>query len=163
MSKFEKEYLKFYDWATLNDYKIHDNSGNIIPWSNFTVENTQFQEPGRNKLENYLNCIIRDDKKIMNKDTQIKDFKLLVKEFKTSKKKKQKPNIPIENPDYIKRDLLTIVDQDILVSITNSLENAQSVIEKCRLEIVSLRNKQLELKCKETIYEDVLINQETLV
>jgi len=51
--KFEKELVKFIAWLPTTDYKIKDIVDNSeLEWKDSVL--TNFEEPGRNKLESYI-------------------------------------------------------------------------------------------------------------
>jgi hypothetical protein len=87
--KFEKELVKFIAWLPTTDYKIKDIVDNSeLEWKDSVL--TNFEEPGRNKLESY----IREMSKgyfITKGDQEVNDVKFMANEFRTSKVKNTKP------------------------------------------------------------------------
>jgi hypothetical protein len=90
--KFEKELVKFIAWLPTTDYKIRDIVDNDeLEWKDSIL--TNFEEPGRNKLESY----IREMSKIYfitKGDQEVNDVKFMANDFRTAKvkniKKEQK-------------------------------------------------------------------------
>ena len=86
--KFEKELVKFIAWLPTTDYKIKDIVDNSeLEWKDSVL--TNFEEPGRNKLESY----IREMSKgyfITKGDQEVNDVKFMANEFRTAKVKNTK-------------------------------------------------------------------------
>lgn len=86
--KFEKELVKFIAWLPTTDYKIKDIVDNSeLEWKDSVL--TNFEEPGRNKLESY----IREMSKgyfITKGEQEVNDVKFMANEFRTAKVKNTK-------------------------------------------------------------------------
>jgi hypothetical protein len=93
--KFEKELVKFIAWLPTTDYKIRDIVDNSeLEWKDSIL--TNFEEPGRNKLESY----IREMSKayfITKGEQEVNDVKFMANEFRTAK-------VKITKKDKIQKD-----------------------------------------------------------
>ena len=86
-TKFEKELSKFIAWVENTEYKISDVVDNTpLKWNEVSLSN--FEEPGRNKLETYIKELMKCYF-ISKDDEELNDIKLMTKEFREYKPKRK--------------------------------------------------------------------------
>ena len=118
--KFSKEVEKFFEWATKMKYVIEDINDMEHEWSTRLL--SKFEEPSRNKLENYIKKLFEHYSISVNK-MSIGDAKLLAKEFKENGKKSNKPNVIEDVKLSVKKNKTSVIED---VTLDMSLDTSET-------------------------------------
>lgn len=86
--KFQKELAKFTKWIETTDIKVGDIvDGSEISWKDISIPD--FEEPGRNKLENFIKEVMKHYFVNVNGE-EINDIKMITKDFRENKPKRSR-------------------------------------------------------------------------
>jgi len=157
--KFEKDLEKFFVWAVKNEYLIK-NDDSEIEWSMELLKTIEFTEPGRNKLDSFINAV-KDSYTIENEDGEVDDAKLMAKEFKDAKEKsprKKKAEKEIEQnetgevkPKKVKKTKTIEEVEDVVVP--KKVKKTKTVIVEAEIESVKL---DMTLDTENTDWLDII-------
>jgi hypothetical protein len=143
-NKFTKDLQKFIKWNQKTGIKIFSPVKKNLEWKSIpSPEELSFIEPGRNKIEVYINTLLSQNYTLTNKESEaICDAKLLVKEYKKDKKKRIQTAPTVVEAPTVPEDLISPK------MIIESVKSLRLSFEECR-ELM-LKNKDAE-KVKKVI------------
>lgn len=145
--KFTKDLAAFYEWVEEeSELELKEDSVEKFPdlddinWTSVR-ENISFNEPGRNKLDNYIKCVMEDfvisfsgedcnDSKVISK--MYKEYNEKKKQEKKEKKEKSvkptPPKTPKKSTTSLKKSIETTPEKDDPMDIDNVLIDHDDLI-----------------------------------
>lgn len=140
--KFKKELVKFIEWVEMSDYTLKSViDGESYDWSIDLLDN--FEEPGRNKLESYLKDILKWYF-IVENEKEIDNVKIIIKDFKNNKTKKEtkkveKENKKVEKIQEVENEIKIITENGVEIKIVNDADTSDAF----NLDTLDLTTKEL--------------------